>query len=38
MAIATTDPRNGEVIKTFDELTPDQVEDKLARGAAAAER
>src|SRR5215213_1544054 len=38
MAIATTDPRNGEVIKDFDELTPEQLEDKLARAAAAAER
>src|SRR5919112_4479263 len=38
MAIATTDPRNGEVIKNFDELTPEQLEDRLARAAAAAER
>ena len=38
MAIATTDPRNGEVIKNFDELTPEQLEDKLARAAAAADR
>ncbi len=38
MAIATTDPRTGEVLQTFDELTPEQLEDKLARAAAAAER
>src|SRR3954454_8825523 len=37
MAIATTDPRNGEVIKNFDELTSEQLEDKLARAAAAAD-
>ncbi|MGZ4504783.1 MAG: NADP-dependent succinic semialdehyde dehydrogenase [Nocardioidaceae bacterium] len=37
MAIATTDPRTGEVLKTFDELTADQLEDRLARAAAAAE-
>ncbi|MGN6129464.1 MAG: aldehyde dehydrogenase family protein, partial [Nocardioidaceae bacterium] len=37
MAIATTDPRTGEVLKTFDELTDDQVEAKLAKAAAAAE-
>ena len=37
MAIATTDPRTGEVLKTFDELTDDQLEDKLARAAAAAD-
>jgi len=36
MAIATTDPRSGEVLRTFDELTDDQVEDRLARAAAAA--
>lgn len=36
MAIATTDPRTGEVLKTFDELTDEQVEDRLARAAAAA--
>ena len=36
MAIATTDPRTGEVLQTFDELTPEQLEDKLARAAAAA--
>jgi succinate-semialdehyde dehydrogenase / glutarate-semialdehyde dehydrogenase len=36
MAITTTDPRTGEVLRTFDELTDDQVEDRLARAAAAA--
>ena len=36
MAIATTDPRTGEVLKTFDELSDDQLEDRLARAAAAA--
>ena len=36
MAIATTDPRTGEVLQTFDELTDDQLEQKLARAAAAA--
>ena len=35
MAIATTDPRTGEVLKTFDELTDEQVEQRLARAAAA---
>jgi succinate-semialdehyde dehydrogenase/glutarate-semialdehyde dehydrogenase len=38
MAIATTDPRTGEVLKTFDELTDAQLEEKLAKAAAAAER
>jgi succinate-semialdehyde dehydrogenase/glutarate-semialdehyde dehydrogenase len=37
MAISTTDPRTGEVLKTFDELTDAEVEDRLARAAAAAE-
>ncbi|MPY54281.1 aldehyde dehydrogenase family protein [Streptomyces acidicola] len=36
MAIATTNPVTGEVIKTFDELTPEQLDDKPARAAAAA--
>ncbi len=36
MAIATTSPVTGEVVKSFDELTPEQLEDKLARAAAAA--
>jgi succinate-semialdehyde dehydrogenase / glutarate-semialdehyde dehydrogenase len=35
MAIATTSPVTGEVLKTFDELTPEELEDKLARAAAA---
>ena len=37
MAITTTDPRSGEVLKTFDELTEAQIEEKLARAAAAAD-
>jgi succinate-semialdehyde dehydrogenase/glutarate-semialdehyde dehydrogenase len=37
MAISTTDPRSGKVLKTFDELTDDQLEEKLARAAAAAD-
>nr|WP_168486814.1 aldehyde dehydrogenase family protein [Streptomyces sp. RLB1-33]QIY68026.1 aldehyde dehydrogenase family protein [Streptomyces sp. RLB1-33] len=36
MAIATTDPVTGEVIKSFDELTPEQLDEKLARAAATA--
>ncbi|MGN6252790.1 MAG: NADP-dependent succinic semialdehyde dehydrogenase [Marmoricola sp.] len=36
MPIATTDPRTGEVVTTFDELTDDQLEERLARAAAAA--
>ena len=36
MAIATTSPVTGEVLKTFDELSPEELEDKLARAAAAA--
>ncbi|MEU9456494.1 NADP-dependent succinic semialdehyde dehydrogenase [Streptomyces sp. NPDC048277] len=36
MAIATTDPVTGEVLKSFDELTPEQLDEKLARAAAAA--
>jgi len=35
MAISTTDPRSGEVLHTFDELTDEQLEDRLARAAAA---
>jgi succinate-semialdehyde dehydrogenase/glutarate-semialdehyde dehydrogenase len=35
MAIATTSPVTGKVLKSFDELTPDELEDKLARAAAA---
>jgi succinate-semialdehyde dehydrogenase/glutarate-semialdehyde dehydrogenase len=37
MAISTTDPRTGKVLKTFDELSDDQVEERLARAAAAFE-
>ncbi len=37
MAITTTDPRTGEVAKTFEELTDAQVEEKLTRAAAAAD-
>jgi succinate-semialdehyde dehydrogenase/glutarate-semialdehyde dehydrogenase len=37
MAITTTDPRTGAVLETFDELTDDQVEDRLARAASAAD-
>jgi succinate-semialdehyde dehydrogenase/glutarate-semialdehyde dehydrogenase len=36
MAIATISPVTGEVLKSFDELTPEQLEDKLARAATAA--
>ncbi len=36
MAISTTDPRTGEVVKTYDELTDEQLEDRLSRAAAAA--
>lgn len=36
MAIATTNPVTGEVFKTFDELSPQELEDKLARAATAA--
>jgi len=35
MAIATTDPTTGEVRKTFDALTPEELEDRLARAATA---
>jgi len=36
MPITTTDPRTGEVLRTFDELTDEQLEERLARAAAAA--
>ena len=36
MPIATTDPRTGEVLRTFDELPDEQIEDRLAKAAAAA--
>jgi succinate-semialdehyde dehydrogenase/glutarate-semialdehyde dehydrogenase len=38
MTIATTDPRSGEVLRQFEELTADQLEEKLARAASAADR
>ena len=37
MAIRTISPVTGEVLKSFDELTPEQLEEKLARAATAAE-
>jgi succinate-semialdehyde dehydrogenase/glutarate-semialdehyde dehydrogenase len=37
MAITTTDPRSGQVLRTFDELTDDQLQDRLARAASAAD-
>jgi len=37
MAIATISPVTGETLKSFDELTPEELEDKLARAATAAE-
>jgi succinate-semialdehyde dehydrogenase/glutarate-semialdehyde dehydrogenase len=37
MAIATTSPVTGEILKSFDELTSEELEGKLARAAAAAE-
>lgn len=37
MPIATTNPVTGEVLEVFDELTPEQLEDRLVRAAAAAE-
>ena len=37
MAIATIDPTTGETLKTFEPLTPAQLEGRLARAAAAAE-
>ncbi len=35
MAIATIDPTTGETLKEFDPLTPDELEDRLARSAVA---
>jgi succinate-semialdehyde dehydrogenase/glutarate-semialdehyde dehydrogenase len=35
MAIATTNPVNGEVLKTFEPLTPSQIEQKLQLAASA---
>jgi succinate-semialdehyde dehydrogenase/glutarate-semialdehyde dehydrogenase len=37
MAIATVSPVTGEILKSFDELTPEELEDKLARAGAAAD-
>src|SRR5689334_14994629 len=36
MAIATVNPATGETVQTFDPLSPADLEDKLARAAAAA--
>lgn len=36
MAIATTNPTTGETLKTYEPLSDDALEDKLARAAAAA--
>lgn len=36
MAIATISPVTGEVLRTYDEITPEELDDKLARAAAAA--
>jgi succinate-semialdehyde dehydrogenase/glutarate-semialdehyde dehydrogenase len=36
MGIATINPTTGELVKSFDALTPEQLEDKLARAARAA--
>src|SRR5215469_6998850 len=36
MALATTSPVTGEVLRRFDELTSEELEDKLARAAATA--
>ena len=36
MAIATINPTTGETLKTFEPLTDEALEDKLARAAAAA--
>ncbi|TQR85160.1 NADP-dependent succinic semialdehyde dehydrogenase [Mycobacterium hodleri] len=36
MTIATTSPVTGEVLKQFDELSPEELEDKLQRAAVAA--
>ena len=34
MAIQTINPSTGEVVKTFDLLTPEEIEARLARAAA----
>ncbi|WP_429420193.1 NADP-dependent succinic semialdehyde dehydrogenase [Nocardia sp. GAS34] len=36
MAISTINPVTGVILETFDELTPEELEDRLARAAAAA--
>jgi succinate-semialdehyde dehydrogenase/glutarate-semialdehyde dehydrogenase len=36
MAIATTNPATGEVVKTFEALSPEELEGKLAKAAATA--
>ena len=36
MAIATINPTTGETLKTFEALTDEVLEEKLARAAAAA--
>ena len=35
MAITSTNPATGQVLKVFTELTDDEVDDRLARAAAA---
>src|SRR4051812_49155042 len=35
MAIATTNPTTGQTLKTFDELTDAEIDDRLGRAAAA---
>ena len=37
MAIAATSAVTGEILESFDELTSEELEDKLARAGAAAE-
>ena len=37
MPIASTNPATGEVLKTFDELTDEQIDEKLAKAQAAFE-
>jgi succinate-semialdehyde dehydrogenase / glutarate-semialdehyde dehydrogenase len=36
MAIATINPATGEIVETFEELSDEELEAKLARAAAAA--
>ena len=35
MAIATTNPANGELLKSFEPLTPEQIEHKLQLATSA---